>query len=69
MLGFSEQARRWVKKFIIAAQRSYAKVPSDEADCKHLTSWAVQATERFSLEKVTGMWEALLLQVFRTKNP
>ena len=41
---------------------------SDKAERKRLASRAVEVTERFSLERVMGMWEDVLDQVVKRRS-
>ncbi len=43
------------------------RLMSDEAQRKRLSVRAIEAVERFSLEKIMGMWEKLLAQVVEEK--
>lgn len=50
-------------KDVEALAATMARLMSDEAERKRLSSCAIETVERFSLEKVMGMWEKLLAQV------
>jgi len=50
-------------KDVDALAEAMDRLMSDEDERKRLSSCAMEAVERFSLEKIMGMWEKLLAQV------
>lgn len=47
---------------------SMARLMADEEERKRLATYALQATERFALEKIIDVWDGLLLQIVKEKQ-
>ncbi|NER34629.1 MAG: glycosyltransferase family 4 protein [Oscillatoria sp. SIO1A7] len=53
---------------VSALSAAMERLMSDEEECQCLANRAVEVTDRFSLEKIMGMWEDLLRQVVKDKQ-